>query len=103
MIGRILPGETAELIDVGPSWYEVRLGNGRVGYVSRGWVTRIEAVAAPPAAAVYRIHLIDVGTGLSVFVEGPGFALLYDAGSNDDDALGNRNRVIAYIRHVRPI
>ena len=100
IIGRILPGESADLIAVGPGWYEVRLSDGRTGYVSRGWVTRIEEAAV--AGAVYRVHLIDVGTGLSVFVEGPGFALLYDAGSNDDNATGARNRVLAYIRHVRP-
>ena len=39
----------------------------------------------PPAAGAYRIHLIDVGTGLSILVQGHDFALLYDAGSNDRD------------------
>jgi competence protein ComEC len=102
VIGRILPGETAELIAVGPAWYQVRLADGRTGYVSRGWVVRIEDAAEAGAGAVYRIHLIDVGTGLSVFVDGPGFALLYDAGSNDDKALGTGNRVLSYIRHARP-
>jgi beta-lactamase superfamily II metal-dependent hydrolase len=68
-----------------------------------------EARAAPPPAGTFRIHAIDVGTGLSVFVEGSDFTLLYDAGSNDDFARGAPpaparavNRVVAYLRAVRP-
>ena len=56
-----------------------------------------------------RIHAIDVGTGLAIFVEGRDFTLLYDAGSNDDFARGAppapalaANRVVAYLRAVRP-
>jgi len=60
------------------------------------------AEAAPPAAGTFRVHAIDVGTGLSIFVEGHDFALLYDAGSNDDGARGAGNRVLAYLRAVRP-
>jgi competence protein ComEC len=60
------------------------------------------AAAAPPAAGTYVVHGIDVGTGLAIFVEGHDFALLYDAGSNDDVARGPGNRVVAYLRAVRP-
>lgn len=60
------------------------------------------AAAAPPAPGTYAVHAIDVGTGLSVFVEGNDFALLYDAGSNDDSGRGAKNRVLAYLRAVRP-
>lgn len=61
--------------------------------------------AAPslaPAAGTFVVHAIDVGTGLSIFVEGHDFALLYDAGSRDDYAGGSNNRVLAYLRRVRP-
>lgn len=57
---------------------------------------------AAPAAGTFVVHSIDVGTGLSILVEGPDFTLLYDAGSNDDLARGMSNRVVAYIRAVRP-
>ena len=43
-----------------------------------------------------------MGTGLSVFVEGPDFTLLYDAGSNDDLAVGSGNRVLAYLKAAAP-
>jgi beta-lactamase superfamily II metal-dependent hydrolase len=74
-----------------------------------GWAAQASDPAAaaavssgPPAAGTYVIHAIDVGTGLSIFVEGHDFTLLYDAGSNDDFARGDRNRVVAYLKAVRP-
>ncbi len=55
-----------------------------------------------PAAGAYRLQMIDVGTGLSVLVQGHDFTLLYDAGSNDDAKAvgtgpGNQNRLLAYL------
>jgi hypothetical protein len=47
------------------------------------------------------VHLIDVGTGLSILVQGHTFNLLYDGGSNDDFAGisggHDRDRLIAYL------
>ncbi|HEX6375669.1 MAG TPA: MBL fold metallo-hydrolase [Allosphingosinicella sp.] len=64
------------------------------------------AIVAPapdaPAPGTFRVHTIDVGTGLAVLVEGADFTLLYDAGSNDDAGTKEKNRVAAYIRAVRP-
>jgi len=60
------------------------------------------APSARPAAGTFAVTAIDVGTGLSVLVEGHDFTLLYDAGSNDDVARGAANRTVAYIRAVRP-
>jgi competence protein ComEC len=54
-----------------------------------------------PASGAYRVHLIDVGTGLAVLVQGHDFNMLFDGGSNDDQAgissTGNRNRLLAYL------
>jgi competence protein ComEC len=54
-----------------------------------------------PAVGSYRIHLIDVGTGLAVLVQGHDFNLLFDGGSNDDKGTisqtGNHNRLLAYL------
>ena len=61
--------------------------------------TRVEAPddvpTTPPPVGTYRVHLIDVGTGLSILVQGNDFTLLYDAGSNDRDE--KPARVIAYL------
>lgn len=51
--------------------------------------------ATPPPPGTYRIHLIDVGTGLSILVQGNDFNLLYDAGTNDKTE--KPARVIAYL------
>ena len=40
--------------------------------------------------------------GLSVLVRGPDFTVLYDAGTNDDLALGDNNRTIAYLKTLQP-
>ena len=52
----------------------------------------------PLAAGSYRVHLIDVGTGLALLVQGTDFTLLYDAGSNDRDE--KPMRVVAYLAAV---
>ena len=103
-IGALFPGDTLEVVDDDIArWYEVRLPDGRTGYVSKSWTVLIpDADAADVSAAGFLIHSIDVGTGLAVLIEGPDFTLLYDGGSNDDLARGQMNRLTAYLREVRP-
>lgn len=103
IIARLRPGETAILISEISGWYIIQLGDGTRGYVSKAWtVIKVDAGDEPLIAGSHKIHVIDVGTGLAVFVEGPEFALLYDAGSQDDLHGGEENRVVSYIRAVRP-
>jgi competence protein ComEC len=63
-----------------------------------------EAPAPPPPEhrPAFTVHAADVGTGLAVFVEGEDFSLVYDGGSNDDTAIGDKNRLTAYLRAVKP-
>jgi len=49
----------------------------------------------PPPEGTYRIHLIDVGTGLAILVQGHDFNLLYDGGTND--AGEKPLRVVSYL------
>lgn len=49
----------------------------------------------PPPAGTFRVHLIDVGTGLAILVQGHDFALLYDAGTNDP--IEKPVRVLSYL------
>ena len=70
-------------------------------------VTAAAAVDAPSAEkkagpGTWIAHAVDVGTGLGIFVEGPDFTLVYDAGSNDDVATGEKNRFVAYLKAARP-
>ena len=49
----------------------------------------------PPAVGTYRVHMIDVGTGLAILLQGHDFNLLYDAGTNDPGE--KPMRVVAYL------
>jgi competence protein ComEC len=100
-LARLRPGETLAVQAEIPGWYQVTLPDGRIGYVSKAWTDLVPetSVAAQP---VWKVHFVDVGTGLATFVEGPDFTLVYDGGSNDDLATGSANRLLAYIRRVRP-
>lgn len=103
VLARLRPGDSATLMGEVSGWYIVELPGGARGYVSKAWtVVRADEGESASAAERHKIHVIDVGTGLAVFVEGPGFALLYDAGSQDDLHGGDENRVVAYIRAARP-
>ena len=102
-VGALRPGESARIEGEVPGWYRVRLADGTTGFVSKSWTRAVES--AQPLIATpgsFKIHVIDVGTGLAVFVEGPGFTMLYDGGSQDDLAMGPGNRVVAYLKAARP-
>ncbi|MBL8743054.1 MAG: MBL fold metallo-hydrolase [Myxococcales bacterium] len=60
-----------------------------------------ETSARGPRPA-FAVHVVDVGTGLGVFVSGADFGLVYDAGSNDDTAIGKNNRFTSYLRAMDP-
>lgn len=104
ILGRLRPGDQADLIAEVSGWYQVRLPDGTIGYVSKAWTALVPDSGSDEALVgnQYKVHVIDVGTGLAVFVEGRDFALLYDAGSQDDLHHGDENRVVAYIKAARP-
>ncbi len=60
-------------------------------------VTKVDVPSTRPAAGKFRIHAIDVGTGLSILIQGKDFTMLYDGGSGDDLAAGANNRLMAYL------
>ena len=61
--------------------------------------------ATAPVSGNHRVHMVDVGTGLSILVQGHDFTMLYDGGSNDDSrgipsgagTAGNKSRLLAYL------
>lgn len=103
-IDRLSPGEVVQYLGEQPGWYNIALPDGRIGFVSKAWtiLTGQEEGLLPVDAGAWSVHVIDIGTGLAVFVEGPDFTLLYDGGSQDDLAMGLNNRILAYIDAVRP-
>lgn len=105
--GKLEPGQTLPLVASMPGWYETQLANGQTAFASKrstkitSCIESSQSLSASPEVQ-YELHAIDVGTGLSVLVRGPDFALLYDAGSNDDMARGDNNRVLAYLDTLQP-
>ena len=93
--------ESAELHGSVPNWYQIKLPNGVEGFVSKRW-TRVVPAATPVGTPSFTVDVVDVGTGLAVLVRGADFTLVYDAGSNDDDAVGDNNRMLAFMRAAAP-
>ena len=104
-ISELKIGQSVELISEQSDWYEIRLQDGTTGFVSKAWTNTTE-IGVPEAATVpspsFKVHVIDIGTGLSVFIEGSDFSMLYDGGSQDDLAKGPDNRIIAYLKAIKP-
>jgi competence protein ComEC len=55
----------------------------------------------PPDRGHFRVHMIDVGSGLAILVQGHDFNMLFDGGSGDDargiTQTGNKSRLLAYL------
>ncbi len=70
-LARLRPGDSATLVGEVSGWYIVALANGTRGYVSKAWtIVRADDDREALAATPHKVHVIDVGTGLAVFVEG---------------------------------
>lgn len=80
----------------------MKLANGQVAFVSKAWTDIILETPSAPTGAVYTMHVVDVGTGLAIYVQGPDFNLVYDAGSMDDRGTKDKNRFTAYLKAVNP-
>jgi len=106
VVGKLHPGESALYLSAVPRWYEIELDDGSRGFVSKSWTDRVPDASGPAAATIagptYLIHVVDVGTGLAVLVQGPDFSVLYDGGSNDDLRLGPDNRLLNYLALATP-
>lgn len=86
------PGEALELVRDLPRWREVRLPDGRTGYVSKAWT-----VVVPAIGTILRAHFIDVDQGAATLLEFPCAAILIDAGGRG--AAANRH-LIEYLESV---
>lgn len=112
--GTLAPDKYLPLTAAVPNWYQLSLPDGRSAFATKRTTEikscppGVEATTTPPGSVtasgeiVFELHAIDVGTGLAVLLRGPDFAVLYDAGSNDDLGLGAKNRAIAYLETLKP-
>lgn len=122
IVDKLPPGTSAQLVATKGAWRKIKLNSGAVGFVSSSWTLvvpdgtsqvttststtderftyrRVGTVAdiptTRPEKGQYRVHVIDVGTGLSILVQGHDFNFLFDGGSNDKAE--KPDRVLAYL------
>lgn len=95
-LGLLSPNEALAFINDRPNWYEVRLADGRRGFVSKRWTVRIVAPEEEPSAplagadAMY-VHFVYVGQGAGAILEFPcGVALIDTGGQYNGDTEGAR-------------
>jgi beta-lactamase superfamily II metal-dependent hydrolase len=70
-IARLSPGERLPLVDNVAGWREVRLADGRSGFVSKSW-TIVVPGSPPGSEEELRIHFLSIGAGTCTVVECPG-------------------------------
>lgn len=101
-LARLRGSASTPLIAIIPLWYETRTTTGASAFVSKQSTSIVPCAASQASEAPFELHAIDVGTGLALLVRGVDFTLLFDAGTNDDPARGDDNRVVAYLQTLSP-
>lgn len=97
-IGLLRPGESAEFQGEVPKWYRINHPTHGTGFVSKSW-TRLITDSTGTLSDQFDIYVVDVATGLAIFVRGADFNLVYDAGSNDDLT---GNRFVDFLNEIVP-
>jgi hypothetical protein len=97
-LGLLRPDETLTFVADHPSGYEVRLADGRTGFVSKRWTRRIETPGEEPAAGPGPLtaaspamfaHFVYVGQGAGAILEFPcGVAVIDTGGQYNGDTDG---------------
>lgn len=83
-IGQLDIGEALPLVASVPHWYQVRLPDGRTGFVSKAWTTTFVGLA-PRREDELRVHFLNIGAGTCTVVECPGpnaAPMIVDCGSS---------------------
>ena len=89
IVGQLMKGATATLIEPVPHWYKIRLADGTEGFVSKAWSQRVATPDAPPpvvtAAAgdvAFKVHFLDVGTGDAAIIDIGDKEIIIDGGNS---------------------
>lgn len=83
-VGKLLPGQKAQLIEDVPAWYGVRLSSGQQGFVSKRWVDLVSGDAGPASDAAgstpFELHIVDVGVGDGLVLDMGDQEIVFDGG-----------------------
>ncbi|GGY84740.1 hypothetical protein GCM10011613_32200 [Cellvibrio zantedeschiae] len=109
-LGQLKVGEELEYLGSVPYWHKVRFSPRKIGYVSKSWSEIIdhaltdnsEENLADTKFKDFYVDVIDVGTGLAMWIHNDNFNVIYDGGTQDDGARMPDNRLINFIQHHQP-
>lgn len=108
VLGQLSAGQQLEYLGSIPYWHKVRFSPRKIGYVSKAWseiidheLTQNPSLAEENFKNLY-IDVVDVGTGLAIWIHNDNFNLIYDGGTQDDSSRFPNNRLINFIQYHQP-
>lgn len=82
VLGVLRPGEQVAYIGSVPRWHEVRLADGRSGFVSKRWTLVVPDPVPLDNARPFAVHFLDVGTGDSAIIDVGDGEIIIDGGDS---------------------
>lgn len=109
-LGQLNVGDELEYLGSVPYWHKVRFSPRKIGYISKAWseivdhelVDNSEENLADTSFKDFYVDVIDVGTGLAMWIHNDNFNVIYDGGTQDDAEKYPNNRLINFIHHHQP-
>lgn len=110
VIGQLNPGQELEYLGSIPYWHKVRFSPRKIGYVSKAWSEIVDHELTETASTNsadnsfkdFYVDVVDVGTGLAMWIHNDNFNLIYDGGTQDDSDRFPHNRLINFIQYHQP-
>jgi uncharacterized protein YgiM (DUF1202 family) len=63
VVGKLLPGETAELLSAMPNWYQIRLTNSVEGFASKSWTVEVTPTSVSNQIRIGTWNIKKLGHG----------------------------------------
>lgn len=109
-LGQLKVNEQLEYLGSVPYWHKVQFNSRKIGYVSKAWSEIIDGelmqgnntALSDNEFKDFYVDVIDVGTGLAMWIHNDNFNVIYDGGTQDDGARMPNNRLINFIQHHKP-
>lgn len=110
VLGQLNIGEELEYLGSIPYWHKVRFSPRKIGYVSKAWSEIVDHELGDNADEKmvdnrfnnFYVDVVDVGTGLAMWIHNDNFNVIYDGGTQDDGARFPKNRLINFIQFHHP-
>jgi competence protein ComEC len=110
VLGQLSSGQELEYLGSIPYWHKVRFSPRKIGYVSKAWseIVDHELTDSSNTNLVednfknFYVDVVDVGTGLAMWIHNDNFNMIYDGGTQDDSSRFPDNRLINFIQYHQP-